>query len=91
MFQTIFEGSIKYLQILDENANLDTELMPKTLNDYKIIEMYKGMLYARLVDAKMLSLQRQGRAVTYAPLMGEDMKYLIVIQDHILLYFQENR
>jgi len=34
--------------------------------------MYKYMLFARALDAKMLSLQRQGRMATYAPLIGEE-------------------
>ncbi len=34
--------------------------------------MYKYMSFARALDAKTLSLQRQGRAVTYAPLIGEE-------------------
>ncbi len=57
---------------MDENGKIDQDLFPKDLDDGKIIEMYKYMLYARAADAKVLSLQRQGRAVTYAPLLGEE-------------------
>jgi pyruvate dehydrogenase E1 component alpha subunit len=67
-----FEGDIDYLQVLDENGKLDTSLLPKEVDDNMIIDMYKRMLYVRAVDAKILSLQRQGRAVTYAPLLGEE-------------------
>ena len=67
-----FEGSIDYLQIMDENGNVDKSLVPPDLSDDKIVEMYRNMCFARTLDAKMLSLQREGRAATYAPLVGEE-------------------
>ncbi len=57
---------------MDELGQIDTTLFPSDLKDAQIIEMYKNMSLARAVDAKMLSLQRQGRAVTYGPLIGEE-------------------
>ena len=68
----VFEGSIEYTQILDENGLADLSLFPRYLTDDKIIEMYRCMSLVRAFDEKMLSLQRQGRAVTYAPLVGEE-------------------
>ncbi len=67
-----FEGSIDYLQVLDENGTPNVSLIPKELDDAKLTEMLKYMLFARALDAKALSLQRQGIAVTYAPLVGEE-------------------
>jgi pyruvate dehydrogenase E1 component alpha subunit len=67
-----FSGSIDYIQIMDENGNVDPKLFPGGLDDGTIVEMYKCMLFARNLDAKTLSLQRQGRANTYAPLIGEE-------------------
>ena len=72
LLNEVFSASVKYLQILDESGNIDQALFPKELDDNKIIEMYKYMNFARAVDAKVLSMQRQGRAVTYAPLVGEE-------------------
>ena len=72
MKTTVFEGVVEYVQIMDENGNIDQSLMPDGLSDDGIINMYKYMSYARALDEKMLSLQRQGRAVTYAPLVGEE-------------------
>jgi pyruvate dehydrogenase E1 component alpha subunit len=56
---------------MDETGSIDPQLMPK-VDDSKLVEMYKCMLFARNLDAKTLSLQRQGRADTYAPLVGEE-------------------
>lgn len=72
MLKEVYQGKVQYLQVLDENGVLDASLFPKDLTDQKIIEMYKWMCFARAMDAKTLSLQRQGRAVTYAPLIGEE-------------------
>ncbi len=72
MLSDAFEYKIEYMQILDENGNVDQSLFPKNLDDSKLVQMYKYMNFARALDAKTLSLQRQGRAVTYAPLVGEE-------------------
>lgn len=72
MLSDAFEYKIEYMQILDENGNVDQSLFPKDLDDTKLVQMYKYMNFARALDAKTLSLQRQGRAVTYAPLVGEE-------------------
>lgn len=72
MIKRVFQGAIDNIQIMDENGEVDVSLFPSGLDDNKILEMYKYMSFARALDAKCLSLQRQGRAVTYAPLIGEE-------------------
>ena len=72
MMNKIYNGEIDYLQVMDEAGNFDSQQAPKGLDDGKIIEMYRYMSFARDLDAKTLSLQRQGRAVTYAPLVGQE-------------------
>ncbi len=71
MKKQVYSGAIDYLQVMDENGNVDMQLMP-SIPDSKIVDMYKYMLFARALDAKSLSLQRQGRLATYAPLIGEE-------------------
>ncbi len=72
MLKRVFDASVDYMQIMDENGNVDQSLLPSELDGAKITEMYKWMCFSRALDAKVLSLQRQGRAVTYAPLLGEE-------------------
>ncbi|MEM3215564.1 MAG: thiamine pyrophosphate-dependent enzyme, partial [Candidatus Micrarchaeaceae archaeon] len=72
MIKNIANFEIKYMQILSEDGTVDKSLLPGDLNNEKIISMYKYMNFARALDTKTLSLQRQGRAVTYAPLVGEE-------------------
>lgn len=72
MLKKVLDVSIDYIQIMDDLGNVDQSLLPQNVNDQKIIDMYKWMSFARALDAKVLSLQRQGRAVTYAPLVGQE-------------------
>jgi pyruvate dehydrogenase E1 component alpha subunit len=72
MLDKVYGGEIDYLQIMDQDGKIDQQLIPKEADDKTIIEMYRYMNFARALDAKTLSLQRQGRAVTYAPLLGQE-------------------
>lgn len=76
MKKRVFDGSVDYIQVMDENGNTDQELFPKDVDDQKIVQMYKLMSMARSLDAKALSLQRQGRAVTYAPTLGQEAEMI---------------
>ncbi len=76
MLKKVYDGSISYVQIMDEYGNVDASLRPDSLGDDKIIDMYKWMSYARALDTKVLSLQRQGRAATYAPLVGQEAEQI---------------
>ena len=72
MLKDAFSATIKYMQIMDENGSIDQQLMPNDLQDQGLVEFYKMMNLARNLDAKALSLQRQGKLATYAPLLGEE-------------------
>src|SRR5262245_40230333 len=37
-----------------------------------LLEMYRWMVYGRTYDARLFSLQRQGRLTTYAPITGQE-------------------
>ena len=68
----VFDGGVNYYQVMDEAGDIDQSLFPKDLDDKKILDMYKLMVLGRAMDAKALSLQRQGRIATYAPTLGEE-------------------
>ena len=48
---------IEYLQVMDENGNVDEKLMP-SLSDKQIKELYELMILMRTFDDKSFSLQR---------------------------------
>ncbi len=66
---------IEHLSILDEEGNLDTELEPD-IPDETLLGLYHFMLLGRRFDERMLSLQRQGRVGTFAPIAGQEASQL---------------
>ena len=62
---------MEYLSILDENGNLDKTLEPDIPEDL-LLKLYRAMLLGRRFDERMLSLQRQGRIGTFAPITGQE-------------------
>lgn len=63
--------SISYLQVLDEQGNLDADLEPE-LSKEDLFRVYRAMILAREADQRMLKLQRQGRLGTFAPCTGQE-------------------
>src|SRR5215467_7908853 len=62
---------IAYLSILDEHGRVDTKLMPDLTED-QLRHLHRIMLLSRRFDARLLSLQRQGRIGTFAPIKGQE-------------------
>ena len=62
---------IAYLAILDEHGRVDTKLMPDLAED-QVWHFHRIMLLSRRFDARLLSLQRQGRIDTFAPVKGQE-------------------
>lgn len=63
--------SLEHLSILDETGNVDRELEPDLSKDL-LLKMHEKMLLTRRFDERMLSLQRQGRLGTFAPVKGQE-------------------
>lgn len=60
------------LQIIDDNGNIiNKEFLPEIRNE-EIVQAYKDMLFARIVDLQIASYQRQGRIYTYPPNLGQE-------------------
>lgn len=65
------EYGVEYLSILDENGELDQELDPD-IDAELLRKMFRTMLLARRFDAHLLTLQREGRIGTFAPVKGQE-------------------
>jgi pyruvate dehydrogenase E1 component alpha subunit len=63
--------NVSYLQVLDADGHLDRDLEP-ILPPETLRLLYRSMVLARQLDLRMLSLQRQGRIGTFAPLTGQE-------------------
>lgn len=61
--------NFEQIQLLDEQGHMKSK---STISDDTLLEMYRWMLKARLIDEKLLRLQRQGRIGTYAPFSGQE-------------------
>jgi len=62
---------IPYLQILDEEGNVDQQLMPR-LSPEQTRGLFEWMVFTRIFDDITLRLQREGRMGTYPPMVGEE-------------------
>lgn len=63
--------TIPFLQVLDEQGNVDSELEP-ALDGVELRKLYRSMVLARQADERMLKLQRQGRLGTFPPCTGHE-------------------
>lgn len=60
------------IQVMNEQGEIvQPDLMPE-LTDDETLELYKTMRKARTIDSVALSLQRQGRMLTYASNLGQE-------------------
>jgi len=85
---------VERLEILNINGEVDKRLMPK-LNSKQIKDMYEAMYLTHIFDEKALSLQRQGRLGTYAPVRGQEASqigsaYALNKEDFCFPAFREN-
>jgi len=69
--KTLAQFSIEYLQVLDEDGTIDSDLEPD-LPQESLLSLYRGMVRARELDQRMLKLQRQGRLGTFGPCTGQE-------------------
>jgi len=66
---------VEYLSVLDEEGRLDQALEPKIPDDL-LFKLNKAMVLGRRFDERLLSLQRQGRIGTFAPITGQEASQL---------------
>ncbi len=63
---------IDMFQILSEDGKIvNTKEMPQLKNEF-IKQMYEAMVFARVFDDVALKLQREGRMLTYASMLGQE-------------------
>lgn len=77
--KTVYETTIKYRQLLNENGELDRDLKPSP-DVSRLTRMYRLMVKARRIDEKSLKLQRQGRLGTYAPYKGQEAAQIASVE-----------
>jgi pyruvate dehydrogenase E1 component alpha subunit len=84
------------LQILSPEGRLTDESLKPDLSDETVLELYKHMVIIRIADQRALTLQRQGRFGTYAPVIGQEAAqvgsgYALGKDDWVFPSFRETR
>lgn len=69
------KNGIEYLSVLDAKGNLDEILEPR-LDGKELLALHRAMLLTRRFDERLLSLQRQGKIGTFAPVKGQEAAQL---------------
>jgi len=59
------------LRVIRDDGSTDPGLDPKLSRD-EAVRMYRGMMLERILDTRMLALQRQGRIGFYGPSVGQE-------------------
>ena len=85
--------SVETMRIMDENGRADRELMPDLRED-EIRALYESMVLARVLDGRILKLQREGRCGTYASSLGQEATqvgsaFALRDEDWLFPYFRE--
>ena len=60
------------IRVLDDDGNLLSSAEPPALSEAELLGMYADIKLARHFDQRAISLQRQGRIATYAPMTGQE-------------------
>ncbi|KRN58770.1 pyruvate dehydrogenase (acetyl-transferring) E1 component subunit alpha [Limosilactobacillus secaliphilus] len=68
--------SFKPLSVLNEQGDVVNEDMMPDLTDEQLTELYKQMLWSRIVNDRATKLNRQGRLGFFAPTAGEEASQL---------------
>ena len=63
--------SVPVLQILNPNGSVEAGLLP-TIPPERLLELYRWMVTVRILDTRMLALQRQGRIGFYGTCKGQE-------------------
>jgi pyruvate dehydrogenase E1 component alpha subunit len=68
-------SKIESLSILNEKGQLDKALEPD-IPEELLLRLHRAMVLGRRFDERLLSLQRQGRIGTFAPITGQEASQL---------------
>ena len=90
----VYEAITERLEILDLEGSVDQALMP-SLDDERVLAMYRDMVRMRAFDDKALKLQRQGRMGTWPPIRGQEavqvgVGYAMTEADWLIPAFREH-
>ena len=66
------ERALGLLQILRPDGSCDEDSVPEDVDRARALELYRGMLQIRIMDERLMALQRQGRIGFYGEARGQE-------------------
>lgn len=66
------QPNMKPIQIMDEKGNIVNKDLFPDLSDEQLVDLFKKMVWERVLDERSTKLNRQGRLGFYAPTAGEE-------------------
>ncbi len=72
-------NQVTELSILDVDGNVDAALEPQIGKD-ELLRLYRAMVFTRVLDERMIRMQRQGKLGTFAPCRGQEATQIGYIQ-----------
>lgn len=83
------------VQVLDEDGCVRPNANVPDLSEQELLSMYEDIKLARRFDQRAISLQRQGRIATYAPMTGQEgaqvaSSYALDDQDWVFPTYREH-
>ena len=72
-------NQVTELAILDVDGNADAALEPQIDNE-ELLKLYRFMVLTRVLDERMIRMQRQGKLGTFAPCRGQEATQIGYIQ-----------
>lgn len=70
--KTVAQFDVKFQQYLNEDAKVVQELPEFAKDNNHLLRLYRSMLFTRALDAKAVTLQRQGKMGTYPSSLGQE-------------------
>lgn len=70
--KTLSPAEIKPIQVLDEQGKVVAPELFPDLSDERLVELFKKMLWSRILDERSTKLNRQGSLGFFAPTAGEE-------------------
>jgi pyruvate dehydrogenase E1 component alpha subunit len=91
--KTVFSGSVRFLQVVDETGKVDAKADPK-LSEADLKKLFEWMVQSRAFDDKCLKLQRSGKLGTYIAVLGQEAQVAAAMcmekNDWFVPYFRDN-
>ena len=92
--KNIVDDKIETVRVLDNDGNVVNKDLFPDLSDEQIVELFKKMVWSRVLNERSTKLNRQGRLGFFAPTAGEEAsqigsEFAMEKEDYILPAYRD--